>query len=326
MTPAGIRRGDETELSIVVPVFRCTSSLRELTRRVFDALESVVDGVELILVDDGSEDDAWAVIRDLATADERVHGVRLSRNFGQHAAITAGIGRASGAWIAVMDGDLQDPPEDLPRFYAKAAEGYEIVFGKRRRDREPWLRRLLSKVYFGLLGVFTGVKLESEYGTFSMMSRNVAEAFLRFDDRNRHYLLILRWLGFTRTDLEYVPAPRTEGQSSYTVRALIRHAIEGIFFQTTVLLRWVIYIGFVIALAGVGAAVYFTVARLSGTAYPGWTSLIVIMLVLSGVIIVSMGVIGLYVGEVFNEVRGRPLYVVEDELNVPVRSVSALRD
>lgn len=308
-----------------MPVFRCTQCLRELVGRVFAALESVVDSVELILVDDGSEDDAWSVIRELGSTDDRVRGVRLSRNFGQHAAITAGIQCARGARIAVMDCDLQDPPEELPRLYAKATEGFEIVFGKRRREHGPWARTILSKIYFRLLGIFTGVKLESDYGTFSLMSRNVAAAFLRFDDRNRHYLLILRWLGFARTDLEYVQAPRKDAGSSYTVRALIRHALQGIFFQTTILLRWVIYSGFLIALAGVAAAVYFTVARLTGTAYPGWTSLIVIMLVLSGVVIVSMGVIGLYVGEVFNEVRGRPLYVVEDEVNAPVAAASEPR-
>lgn len=306
MTPA---------LSVVVPVYRCAPCLAELHRRLGASLEEIAGGYELLFVEDGGNDDSWAILRSLAEADSAVRAIKLSRNFGQHAAITAGIERARGSWIAVMDCDLQDPPEELPRLFAKASEGYEIVYGRRRRKRSPLARTLLSKLYFQLIRTFTGVPIESDYGTLSIISRKVADAFLAFQDRNRHYLFILRWLGFTHTELEYEHASRTAGASSYTLRLLARHAVQGIFFQTTVLLRWVVYLGFLVAFAGVVAAVYFSVARLTGTLYPGWTSLIVLMLLLSGVIIIGTGVIGLYVGEVFNEARRRPLFVVETELS-----------
>jgi dolichol-phosphate mannosyltransferase len=302
------------ELSVVVPVYRCGRSLPELHERLRTSLASIPGGYEIVLVEDGGDDDSWGVASGLAGSDPAVRAVKLSRNFGQHAAITAGIARSRGRWVAVIDCDLQDPPEALPLLYAHAQQGYDIVYGKRRRSKRAWPRTLLSKVYFGLLGFLTGARFDSDYGTLSVISRKVADAFLRVGDHNRQYLLILRWLGFSQAALEYDHAIRVVGQSSYTLRSLLRHAFQGIFFQTTVLLRWVVYSGFLVAAAGAGTAVYFAVARLAGTAYPGWTSLIVLMLLLSGVIIVSVGVVGLYLGEVFDQVRGRPLFLIDAEV------------
>jgi polyisoprenyl-phosphate glycosyltransferase len=303
------------DISVVVPVYGCARFLDELVRRVSASLESIPVSFEIVLVDDRSPDNAWPVLEGVAADNPRVRAVRLSRNFGQHAAITAGFARAQGDWIAVLDCDLQDPPEELPRLYAKAQEGHEIVFGRRRREHAPLPRRLLSRLYFRTIRLFTGADIDADYGTLSVVSRRVRDEFLRISDRNRHYLFILYWLGFDRATIEYTLAPRAEGKSSYTFRSLLRHAVQGVFFQTTALLRWVAYIGFGVAVLGGLSGIYLVVARASGTAYPGWTSIMVLVLVLGGLGILTSGVVGLYVGEIFNEVRGRPLFVIDEEIS-----------
>jgi polyisoprenyl-phosphate glycosyltransferase len=314
----------QPEISVVVPVYGCASALDRLVERVTASLEGVCSSFELVLVDDRSRDGAWPVLERLAAQNPRIRAVRLSRNFGQHAAITAGFARARGAWIAVLDCDLQDPPEELPRLYDRAQEGYDIVFGRRLREHTPFARRFLSRQYFRVLRLFTGAQIDASYGTLSIVSRRVRDEFLRISDRNRHYLFILYWLGFERSTVDYTLAPRADGRSSYTWRALLRHAIHGVFFQTTVLLRWVVYGGFGVAAAGAVLGLYLVVARLTGTAYPGWTSIMVVLLVLGGLGILTAGVVGLYVGEIFNEVRGRPLFIIDEEISSADAGVEAM--
>jgi dolichol-phosphate mannosyltransferase len=300
------------DVSVVLPVYRCAPLLEELRDRLVAALEPV-GSFELVFVEDGGDDGSWAVLERLAAADPRVRAFGLSRNFGQHAAITAGIEQARGEWVVVMDSDLQDPPEVVPQLLARARDGFDVVFARRVGRGGALRRRLASRLYARLMRTFTGRRIDPSYGSFSVIARPVADAYLRFRDRNRHYLYVLQWLGFRQTHIDYPYAERPGGGSSYTFRSLLRHAAAGVFFQTTALLRWVIYLGFGVSLLGGAAAVYFAVSELTGGALPGWTSLIVILLVLGGFIIVSTGITGLYIGEVFDQVRDRPLYVVARE-------------
>jgi glycosyltransferase involved in cell wall biosynthesis len=302
------------QISVVVPVFRCTPCLEPLHERIASALAPLVDDFELILVDDRGGDDAWEAIAELSRRDARVRGVRLSRNFGQHAAITAGLAAARGDWAVVMDCDLQDPPEEIPRLWAKAAEGYDIVYGRRRSKPTSAARRLTARLYFKGLNVFAGAGMEGQYGSFSLISRDVIDGFLRFRDKDRHYLFILHWLGFDSAAVDYEPSGRYEGESSYSFVRLLEHGLNGVFFQTTVLLRWIVYFGFILSLLGGLLAMYFIVARVTGSAYPGWTSIAVIMLLASGFIIASTGITGLYIGKVFEQVKDRPLFVVDREI------------
>jgi dolichol-phosphate mannosyltransferase len=302
-------------ISAVIPVFRCTPCLLPLRDRLSKVLEELVDDdYEIIFVDDRGGQGSWEAITELAHDDRHVRGLRLSRNFGQHAAITAGLAAARGDWAVVLDCDLQDPPEEIPRLWAKAAEGYDIVYGRRESKPHSWYRRTSAKLYFKAMNVFTGANMEGEFGTFSLISRSVIDGFLRFRDQDRHYLFILRWLGFDWAAVNYVPSVRHAGESSYSLSRLIKHALNGVFFQTTVLLRWIVYFGFGMAALGVLFAIYFTVARVTGSAYPGWTSIAVIMLLGCGFIIISTGITGLYIGKVFEQVRDRPLYLVDREL------------
>lgn len=301
-------------ISVVVPVYRCTPCLEPLHERVTKALDSIVDDYELVFVDDRGGDGAWELIGELSRRDSRVRGVRLSRNFGQHAAITAGLAAARGEWAIVMDCDLQDPPEEIPRLWAKAAEGYDIVYGRRKAKPTSAARRLAARLYFKGMNLFTGAGVEGEFGSFSLISRDVIDGFLRFRDQDRHYIFILHWLGFDWAAVDYEPASRYAGSSSYSFGHLLKHAFDGVFFQTTVLLRWIVYFGFVLSTLGVLLAVYFVVARVAGSAYPGWTSIAVIMLLASGFIIASTGITGLYIGKVFDQVKERPLFIVDREL------------
>jgi glycosyltransferase involved in cell wall biosynthesis len=299
-------------LSVVVPVYGCRPCLQRLHERLTRTLGDLDVPYEIVLVDDRSPDDAWHEIEHVAVGDAHVRGIRLSRNFGQHAAITAGLSQARGDWIVVMDCDLQDPPEKIPELYAAAVAGYDIVFG--RRDHKPTgpLRRFVAALYYRGLKTFTGTHIEGQYGTFSIISRKVANAFLELKDQDRHYLMILSWLGFATTAIDYQPAHRHSGKSSYSLPRLIAHAVDGIFFQTTVLLRWIVYLGFFLASLGALLAAYLLMARIAGHAYPGWTSIVVLTLALCGFIILSTGITGLYIGKVFEQSRDRPIFVIDE--------------
>jgi glycosyltransferase involved in cell wall biosynthesis len=292
-------------------VYGCRACLEHLHERLTTVLSDLVASYEIILVDDRCEDGAWEEIERLVVLDPSVRGLRLSRNFGQHAAITAGLSKVRGAWVVVMDCDLQDPPEEIPRLYAKALEGHDIVFGRRTHKPTGRTRRLLASWYFRCLSLFTRTKIEGQYGTFSMISRKVVEAFLAVQDQDRHYLMLLDWLGFDNAAVDYTPATRYRGKSSYSFGRLVEHALDGVFFQTTVLLRWIVYLGFCLASFGGGLAIYLLVARVVGHAYPGWTSIIVLTLILCGFIILSTGITGLYIGKVFEQSRGRPIFVID---------------
>lgn len=298
-------------LSVVVPVYGCADCLEALYRRLTPVLEACAASFEIVLVDDCAPDGAWKVIVRLAGQDPRVRGVRLSRNFGQHAAITAGLAECSGEHAVVMDCDLQDPPEAIPQLYELARAGHEIVLGRRKRKKQSLFRRLAASVYFRLLGAVSGHRFDGEYGAFSVISRPVIDTYLRFRDRDRHYLLILYWLGFDATAIEYDHAPRHSGQSSYSLRTLLRHAFHGLVFQTTVLLRWIVYFGFLVSVAGVLLAAYLIFVSFFRTPPPGWTSLAVLILLIGGFVIMSTGVTGLYIGRIFEQVKDRPLYVID---------------
>jgi glycosyltransferase involved in cell wall biosynthesis len=300
------------EISVVIPVFKCAECLRHLHERLDLALTQLPGEHEIIFVDDRSPDESWGILRQLADQDDSVRLIRLSRNFGQHAAITAGIEFARGRWTVVMDCDLQDPPEEIPRLYTRAQEGAEIVYARRTARRGPWFRRIASRVYFRILNASLGTDFDPDYGNFTIISQKVRNAFLRFRDKDRHYLMILRWLGYDHASIDVAHAERYAGESAYTLRTLVKFAIDGLFFQSTTLLRWSTYIGFAASFGGVVLAGFFFVNYFLQNTYPGWTSLAVLILVIGGLTITTVGVAGLYIGKIFTQVKDRPLYVVDD--------------
>lgn len=300
------------EISVVVPVYRCGDCLAELHRRVCATLEALTPDFELVLVDDGSPDNAWDAVRALAQSDPRSRGLRLSRNFGQHAAITAGLAASRGRWVVVMDCDLQDPPEEIPRLYAKALEGYDVVLSRREERLESLPRRLAASAYFRFHNMIARGNLHTNYTNLSVISRKVVDSFLALRDHDRQYLLILHWLGYRRAELEVKQSDRYTGRSSYSFRQLAKVAVDGVFFQSTVLLRWIVYLGFLLALVGAALAGYAVLSWATGHHLPNWTALPMFGLFLAAFIIISGGVTGLYVGKIFEQVKGRPLFVVDE--------------
>jgi len=301
------------EVSVVVPVYGCAECLSTLHERLTNSVSQITSSYELLFVDDRSMDEGWTVLQRLARCDDHVRAFRLSRNFGQHAAITAGLSRARGRWAVVMDCDLQEAPEDIPQLWAAAGEGYEIVRTVRRHRRHPPLKRWASRLYRRLT-LETDVR--ADYSTLSLISRRVIDAFLRLQDRDREYMIALDWLGFDATAVEVDHHDRLAGKSGYTFERLIKVALDGMFFRSTVLLRLVVLAGFVVALAGVVLA-GFEIADYfiePDKSVPGYTSLAVLLLLLAGFIIVSVGVVGLYVGRIFEQVKDRPLFLIDAEV------------
>lgn len=303
------------DLSIVVPVFNCGSCLRHLHERLVATLSELGCTYELVFVDDRSEDDGWEVLTGLAAANRSLRLVRLSRNFGQHAAITAGLAESRGRFVVVMDCDLQDRPEDIPRLWEAAQKGYDVVFTERRRRAQSTFRRSASRLYAWLGRALHETNLPAGVGSFSLVSRKVCDAFLTLRERDRNYLLVLGWLGYRSTVVPVDQAPRFAGRSAYSLSSLVRFAFDGVFFQSTAVLRWIIYLGFLTSLAGVTFAVLLLVNYFSADPYPGWTRLAVLLLLVAGFIITSTGLTGLYVGRIFMQVKERPIYVVDDRVD-----------
>lgn len=299
------------ELSIVVPVYGCRDCLQSLHQQVTTAAKTITSSYEVVFVDDRSPDGAWPLLEDLAKTDSHVRAVRLSRNFGQHAAITAGLANSHGEWTVVMDCDLQDPPEAIPELYAKAKAGYDVVLARRVQRSHSPLRLAMARLYFKTLNTFMGTNIDGAYGTFSILSRKVVDAYLSLGDLERHYLFVLYWLGFEHGTIDIEHHDRGAGKSSYNLGRLIRHAVSGVFFQTTNLLLYIVYLGFAFALAGVLGVVYLVVTFATSHPPAGFTFLAVLLLLIGGFIITSTGVTGLYIGRVFQQVKGRPLYVID---------------
>jgi dolichol-phosphate mannosyltransferase len=313
------------DISVVVPVYGCKDCLNRLVERASTTLSHMRLSFEIILVDDCSPDGSWSEILRLIETTSGIRGIRLSRNFGQHAAITAGIASSRGDWIAVMDCDLQDPPELLAELYARAQLGAEVVVARRRTRMEAWHRRLVSRVYFAILRRLGNV-IDGTDGALSLMSRNVANAYLTIRDHDRHHAMLLRWLGFRQETIVYDQAPRFDGSSSYSFGALIESAIQGILFHSTKLLRLLIYGGLAMAFTGLMMVPALIALHFMVEQPTGWTSLAVLLLVIGGGIIISVGTVGLYVGRIFDQIRGRPMYIIAESREllseVPVIAVS----
>jgi len=301
-------------VSVVVPVYRCGEFLEELVSRAISTIEALGHSAELVLVDDRSPDNAWETIQMLARREPSVRGVRLSRNFGQHAAITAGLSACTGSKAVVMDGDLQDPPE-LIRELLTASTHHPVVLTRRTGNYDAPARRLASHLYFRCVALLGGAQVDSKVGGYALLDRRVIDAFLEFGEQDRHLMFIVDWLGFSRTTVEYHREARPSGRSSYDLRRRIRHGMRGLLFQNTRFLGAVVLLGFVASGLGGAIGLWAVLRQLAGSALPGWTSLVALILTTFGIIVAIQGVIGLYVGRVFEESKRRPVYVIDELAN-----------
>jgi dolichol-phosphate mannosyltransferase len=300
-------------ISVVVPVYGCKACLEELHRRLVASLEAITPDFEIILVNDACPQNSWETIRDLALKDKRVKGLDLSRNFGQIRAITAGLNHAGGEWIVVMDCDLQEKPEEIARLYSKAQEGYDVVFSRRTTRNDTFFKRVSSKIFHALYGYFTGNAFDSTIGNLSICRRVVVDNYKRMGDRNRAYILFIKWMGFKSAVIDIAHSARSSGRSSYTLKKQLRLACEIITTQSNKPLTLSIKIGCAVIFASfLYAFVVFFRYFFSGIAVSGATSLILCIGFIGGIVITQLGVLGLYLGYVFDQTKARPLYIIRE--------------
>ena len=300
-------------ISIVTPVYGCGLVLSDLYKRLKDTLVKISEEFEIIMVNDGSPDEAWKEILFLAEQDNRIVGVNLSRNFGQHSAITAGLDYAQGEWVVVMDCDLQDQPEEIIKLYDKAQEGYDIVWGKRYLRQDNTLKKIGSTMFYKVFDYFTDQKSDPSIANFGIHSSIVIQNFKKFKEQNRSFPLFIKWLGFNSTEIKIEHSSRLIGKSSYNFVKLLSLAFDGIVSHSNKPLRLSIIFGFLISLISILYGGYL-ITRFFIWTIPveGWTSVMVSLYFLAGLIMANIGILGVYLGKVFNETKNRPLYVIKE--------------
>lgn len=309
------------DISVVTPVYACSECLPELCARLGQSLIQLTQNYEIILVNDASPDQAWQVIRSLGKADQRIKGIELSRNFGQHSAITAGLDYARGLWVVVMDCDLQDQPEEIPRLYRKAMEGFDVVFARRAKRQDKLLKRTTSRLFYRIFDYLTEQTSDPTVANFGIYSKTVIASVCTMRESTRAFPLFVRWLGFKTVAIDVNHAYRSVGQSSYTNRKLISLAMKSIIAQSNRPLRISVQVGFAIAAASLLAALVLVLRYLMfGIAVAGWTSILVSLWLIGGMLMMNLGFLGLYIGRIYDETKSRPLYVIRDLRNLTSRN------
>jgi dolichol-phosphate mannosyltransferase len=307
-------------ISAVIPVYHEELLMDELASRVCSALGSVTNDFEVVFVDDGSSDGTWAAITRIAEQEPRVRGLRFSRNFGQHYAITAGLDDCDGDWVVVMDGDLQDRPEVIPDLYAKAQEGYDVVFVARQNRPEKLHYRIVQRIFYWTFKTLALTDYNPEHGNFSIVSRRVIEAIRSMRETARFYGGIVHWLGFKRSSIPAQHGDRAAGVTQYTLRKRIQLALSIILAHSERPLSFSIGLGLTMAVLSVGYATFVLVrATFFNFSVEGWASLMMAIFFTGGTILTTLGIIGIYVGKLFSELKGRPLYVVADRVGPDVQ-------
>lgn len=302
-------------LSIVVPAHNEAENIPELYTRLSAVLGALDMPYEMVVVNDGSRDASLQMLRDLNARDPRLKVVNLARNFGHQVAISAGIDHARGDAVVMMDADLQDPPEVIPLFLDKWREGYQVVYGTRRERKENIFKRTAYSVFYRLLRQVSAVEIPLDAGDFSLIDRRVADVLKAMPERARFVRGLRSWSGFRQIGLEYPRSSRHSGDPKYTFSKLVKLALDGLLSFSVLPLRIATYMGLSIAaLSFLAAAYYLTGRLLSDRAIPGFATTIIVVLFLGGVQLVTLGVVGEYVGRVYEEVKARPLYVVNDTI------------
>lgn len=300
-------------ISVITPVYGCSENLLELYNRLNHTLSQISDSYEIIMVNDASPDGAWHTIKDIVEMDNRVKGINLSRNFGQHYAITAGLDFSNGDWTVVMDCDLQDQPEEILRFYKVACDGYDVVAGKRANRKDTWLKKNISLAFYKIYNCLTDSKFNSQISNFGIYSRNVISSVKRMREQNRSFGLFIYWSGFSRIEIEIAHSQRVHGKSSYSFSKLVNLAFDSIIAYSNKPLILSVKLGFTLSVSAfLYSAWLFLKYFLWSNPVQGWTSLILSLYFLAGLIIGNIGIVGLYIGKVFNEVKNRPLYLVKE--------------
>jgi glycosyltransferase involved in cell wall biosynthesis len=302
-------------ISVIIPIFNEQEILPELRRRLTAVLEPIRNEVEIILVDDGSRDRSFELMKEIHAQDPRIKVIRLSRNFGHQVAISAGLDLAEGEAVVLMDGDLQDPPELLPQMIDLWKQGNAVVYTVKKSRKENPLKRLAFKSFYRVLHALSSIRIPMDAGNFSLMDRRVVDVLRAMPERNRYISGLRAWAGFQQAYLMYDRDPRFAGKPQMSLRRLVQLALDGIFSFSNLPLRLAIYLGLATALISFAGGVYVLYEKIfTDRAILGWTSTIVSILFMGGMILLTLGVIGEYISRIYEEVKRRPLYVIRDKV------------
>lgn len=304
------------KISVVIPIHNEEENLKLLHEKLDKTLSSLEEYVsEFIMVDDGSTDSSLSVIREIAQKDSRVKYISFSRNFGHESATSAGLDRAEGDCVVIIDADLQDPPELIPKLVEKWEEGYEVVYAqRRRRPGESWVKRFTSYLFYRFFNLISERKLPLDVGDFRLIDREVVLAFRRMGDYNRMVRGMITWLGFRQTGIEYDRKQRHSGKTNYNLLKLIWLSLDAITSFSIVPLRFSIAMGFIITLLSIIAGTAVLIHKLFfGLEIPGYALLTVGMFFLGGVQLSILGLIGEYIGKIYRQTLNRPLYIISEE-------------
>jgi polyisoprenyl-phosphate glycosyltransferase len=312
-------------LSVVAPVFNEEGTIREFYARVCGALAGLP--FELVLVDDGSRDGSAAALEELAAQDPRVHAVFLSRNFGHQTALTAGLDHAAGDAIVMLDADLQDPPELIVTMLDNWRAGCDVVYAVREhRDGESWFKLATARWFYRIFDWLTSVPLQHNSGDFRLLDRGALDALLSMRERNRFLRGMTVWVGFTQAAVPYRRDPRYAGETKYTLTKMLRFSLDAISSFSHRPLQLATLFGFLISTLAFVAIPVVIVLKILGSYLPGFGSLELSILLLGGIQLISIGIIGEYVGRIYDEVKGRPLYLVRARRNFPVQDDEPVAD
>lgn len=322
-------------ISIVSPVYRGEKMVAELVARIMHTMDELFSDIaassantppdshsnvfayEIILVNDASPDRSWEEIEKQCALHPCVKGINLSRNFGQHYAITAGLHYAKGDYVVVMDCDLQDRPEEIPNLYNKAQEGYDIVYARRVHRQDKWLKRFSSTLFSAVFDWFSGMHHDRTIANFGVYKKCVIDEYNKMPERARSFSSLVQYLGFRTTTVDVQHAARAEGKSSYSLHKLFKLSFDVIISNSNKPLRIAVGVGFVMSAVSLLLALYNVIARLVGIiSVAGYTTTVFSIWFVGGLQLFVMGILGLYIGHIFDQVKGRPLYVVRDKINI----------
>jgi polyisoprenyl-phosphate glycosyltransferase len=308
------KRSNAILYSIVIPVYNEAEVLPSLYDRLTRVMEGLVEPYEIIFVNDGSQDDSTPLLRDFQARDGRVKFLNFSRNFGHQIAITAGLDYSSGQAAVVMDADLQDPPEVIPRLIEQWRKGYDVVFAVRaKRQGEGLFKRATAAIFYRLFRRMTATEIPVDAGDFRLMSRRAVDTLQSIRERNRFIRGLAGWIGFRQTSVTFVRDVRQAGETKYPLKKMLRFALNGLLSFSLVPLQLASYLGFLISSIGFFYIAYAIGLKLfTDRVVLGWTSVMVAVLFLGGVQLISLGIIGEYIGRIYEEVKQRPLYIVDE--------------
>jgi glycosyltransferase involved in cell wall biosynthesis len=304
-------------LSIVSPVYKAEAIVPLLVNEIKEHVAGITKEFEIILVEDGSPDNSWQAIELECSKDPRVKAVKLSRNFGQHYAITAGLDYTKGQWVVVMDCDLQDKPEEIPNLYNKALMGHKIVLARREVRNDSFRKKFSSRIFYKFLSILTGVKQDSSIANFGIYHADVINAVRQMREPFRNFAAIVKWVGFYPTTINVSHSKRAEGVSSYNLTKMMKLAIDTILAYSNKPLYYIMGFGFVVSLTAFIASIIVLIRYFGGfITEPGYTSLILSVWVIGGLMIMFLGVVGLYIGKIFEGIKNRPIYIVTETKNL----------